>query len=122
MRYSSLSRISLFIYGKTELKQSLLGQSIGIVISLAIAGAIFQNRAISNVVSILPAVDTSSLRSAITGTNSAYFASLSPAERGGVVDGIVKALGDVYVPVIVAGATVVLLAIFLPKTKLFTSG
>lgn len=95
---------------------------MGIVVSLAIAGAIFQNRAISNVVSILPGVDTSSLRSAITGTNSAYFASLGPAERAGVVDGIVKALSDVYIPVIVAGAAVVLLAVFLPKTKLFTSG
>lgn len=98
------------------------GQSIGIVISLAIAGAIFQNRAVSNVVSILPGVDISGLRSAITGTDSAYFASLSPAERGSVTEGIVKALGDVYVVVIVAGATVILLAVFLPKTKLFTSG
>ncbi|KAF6218596.1 hypothetical protein HO133_005947 [Letharia lupina] len=101
---------------------SRLGQSIGIVISLAIAGAIFQNRAVSNVVSILPGVDISGLRSAITGTDSAYFASLSPAERGSVTEGIVKALGDVYVVVIVAGATVILLAVFLPKTKLFTSG
>ena len=48
-----------------------LGQSMGIVISLAIAGTIFQNRAVSNVVSILPSVDTSSLHSAITGTDSA---------------------------------------------------
>lgn len=107
---------------KKELTQSRLGQSIGIVISLAIAGAIFQNRAVSNVVSILPGVDISGLRSAITGTDSAYFASLSPAERGSVTEGIVKALGDVYVVVIVAGATVILLAVFLPKTKLFTSG
>lgn len=94
---------------------------MGIVISLAVAGAIFQNRAIGNVVSVLPEVDISSLRSAITGTNSAYFASLSPTERRSVVDGIVKALNDVYVPVIVAGATVVLLAGFLPRTKLFTN-
>ena len=99
-----------------------LGQSMGIVISLAIAGAIFQNRAVSNVVSILPGADTSSLRSAITGTDSTYFAGLSLGERVSVVDGIVKALSDVYIVVIIAGATVVLLAIFLPKNKLFTDG
>ena len=95
---------------------------MGIVISLAIAGAIFQNRAVSNVVSILPGVDVSSLRSAITGTDSTYFASLSREERVSVVREIVKALSDVYIIVIVAGATVFLLAVFLPKNKLFTSG
>ena len=95
---------------------------MGIVISLAIAGAIFQNRAVSNVVSSLPGVNTSNLRSAITGTNSAYFGTLSRGERVKVVDGIVKALSDVYIVVIIAGATVVLLAVFLPKNKLFTSG
>lgn len=95
---------------------------MGIVISLAIAGAIFQNRAVSNVVSILPGVNTSSLRSAITGSDSAYFASLHLAERKSVVDGIVKALDDVYIVVIIAGATVVLISVFLPKNRLFIAG
>ncbi len=93
---------------------------MGVAVSLAIAGAIFQNRAVSNVVSVLAGIDISSLHSAITGIDSTYFASLSPAEREGVVDAIVKALNGVYVVVIIAGATVLLLAIFLPKTKLFT--
>ena len=86
---------------------------------LAIAGTIFQNRAVSNV-SILPGVDTSSLRSAITGIDRAYFASLSRGERVTVVGGILMALSDVYIVVIIAGATAVLLAMFLPKNKLFT--
>ena len=95
---------------------------MGIVISLAIAGAIFQNRAVDNVVSIIPGVNTSSLRSAITGTDSTYFTSLSRDERVSVVDGVVRALGDVYIVVIIAGAIVILLAVFLPKNKLFTGG
>ena len=95
---------------------------MGIVISLTIAGAIFQNRAVIYVVRILPGVDISSLRTAITGTNSAYLASLSHAERGRVVDGIVKALDDVYIVVIIAGALVVSLALFLPKNKLLVGG
>ena len=92
---------------------------MGVAVSLAIAGAIFQNRALSNVVSALPGIDISRLQSAITGVDSAYVASLSPAEREDVVDGIVKALSGVYIVVMIAGATVLLLAIFLPKTKLF---
>lgn len=94
---------------------------MGIVVSLAIAGSIFQNRAVANVVRVLPNVDTDQLRSAITGTDSAYFTSLGSMERIKVVEGIVKALSDVYIVVMVAGAVVVLLAIFLPKNKLFTS-
>ncbi len=93
---------------------------MGIVVSLAIAGSIFQNRAIANVVRVLPDVDTTLLRSAITGTDSAYFARLGSTERIQVVEGIVKALSDVYIVVIVAGAVVFVLAIFLPKNKLFT--
>ena len=94
---------------------------MGIVISLAVAGSIFQNRAVANVVRVLPGVDKTRLRSAITGTDSAYFASLAYDERMRVVNGIVKALSDVYIVVMVAGAVVVLLAVFLPKNKLFTA-
>ena len=93
---------------------------MGIVISLAVAGSIFQNRAVANVVRVFPGVDKTRLRSAITGTDSAYFASLASAERMQLVTGIVKALSDVYIVVMVAGAVVVVLAIFLPKNKLFT--
>ena len=92
---------------------------MGVAVSLAVAGTIYQNRALSNVVSALPGIDISRLQPAITGVDSAYFASLGPAEREGVVDGIVKALSDVYIVVMIAGATVFLLAMFLPKTKLF---
>lgn len=93
---------------------------MGIVISLAIAGAIFQHRAVSNAVSSLPGVNACSLRSAITGTDSAHFATLSRGERVKIVDGIVKALSDVYIVLIIAGAIVVLLVVFLPKNKLYT--
>ena len=97
------------------------GQSIGIVVSLAIAGTIFQNRAIQNTKLTLPGIDTSRLRSAITGTDSMYFASLGLQDRQEVIKGIVEALRDVYIAVIVAGAVVVLLAVFLPRKKLFST-
>lgn len=90
------------------------GQSMGIVISLAIAGAIFQNQAVSNVFSILPNVEESSLRGAITGTDSSYFSTLSPSDRAHVISAIATALSSVYIVVIAGGATVVVIACFLP--------
>lgn len=87
---------------------------MGIVVSLAVAGAIFQNRAVTNVLRILPGVDITIIRGAITGTNSAYFSGLAPADGIRVIEGIVRALSDVYVVVIFAGTSVIILAIFLP--------
>lgn len=87
---------------------------MGIVVSLAIAGAIFQNQALSKIVRVLPHVDKASLREAITGTDSTYISSLPPADRAKVIGGIADAIGSVYIVVIVAGATTVVLACFLP--------
>lgn len=90
---------------------------MGIVISLAVAGAIFQNRAVANAVRILPNIDITTLRNAITDTDSACLGSLPLSERTKVIEGIVKALSDVYIVVMFAGATVVVLAIFLPVSS-----
>lgn len=87
---------------------------MGIVVSLAIAGAVFQNEAFRKVVSVLPNVDRGSLREAITGTNSAYFDTLSNSDRDQLLSGVVSALSSVYVVVIVAGAVTVLVAFLLP--------
>ena len=87
---------------------------MGIVVSLAVAGAIFQNRAFANVARILPDIDRSILRSAIAGSDSTYFGGFAPEQRKSVIEGIVEALRDIYIVVIIAGACVVLLALFLP--------
>lgn len=90
---------------------------MGIVVSLAIAGAVFQNHAFSKVVSILPDVDKSRLREAIIGTDSTYFGILSASDRSRLLDAIVSALSSVYVVVIVAGATTLLIACVLPVSS-----
>lgn len=87
---------------------------MGIVISLAVAGAIFQNQALSNVLSVLPNVDEASLRGAIIGTDSTYFSTLPPTDRAQVIRGIVAALSSVYVVLVCTGAVVVIIACFLP--------
>lgn len=91
---------------------------MGIVIALAIAGAIFQNLAVSNVLSVLPDANKSDLRQAITGTDSNYFATLPPSQRVMVITGIASALSSVYIVVIVGGAVTVILACFLPVCEM----
>ena len=90
---------------------------MGIVISLAIAGAVFQNRAVSNILSILPDANESSLRQAITGTDSGYLATLSSTDSVRVIGAVVSALSSVYIVVIVGGAVTVILACFLPVCR-----
>ena len=87
------------------------------MVSLSIAGAIFQNRAIDNIVTILPGQDRNTLRSAVTGTDSTFLSSLVETERLRVIRGIVEALSSVYAVLIVAGATVFLAACFLPVSR-----
>ena len=82
--------------------------------SLAIAGSIFQNQAVTDVAAALPAMDRDRLRDAITGTNGDFLETLPASERFAALGGIVKAIGSVYIVVIVAGATVVIIACFLP--------
>ena len=89
-------------------------QSLGIVVSLGIAGAIFQNRAITKIQLILPFVDDGTLRSAVTGTSSNFLAGLSPSLQDPVFAAIINALDDVYALVIAGGALTVVLALLLP--------
>ncbi|MCJ1307876.1 hypothetical protein MMC25_001524 [Agyrium rufum] len=99
-----------------------LGQSFGIVVSLAIAGMIYQTQALSNLQQVLPGVSEATARETRTGMNSAYIATLSPQVRRLVIEGIVKAMDRVYLLVLISGALTILIAIFLPRKKLFVDG
>ena len=84
------------------------------MISLAIAGTIYQTEAAKNIAKDLPGSDGMTVRQTITGTNSAYFQNLPPATRILVVEGIVRAMNKVYFLVVVGGALTVILACLLP--------
>ena len=86
---------------------------MGIGIALSIAGAVFQNQAVHDVVRVLPSVDRSSLRAAITGVDSTYFASLPTSDQANVLGAIAEALSSVYLIVIVAGAVTIIVSCFL---------
>ncbi|KAL8958440.1 MAG: hypothetical protein Q9193_004505 [Seirophora villosa] len=91
-----------------------VGQSVGIVISLAIAGAIYQNTGFGAVQPLLPSLPPSDVRSAIAGTNSVVLESLTVATRSKVIDAIIATMGKVYVLAIAGGALTFVLGLFLP--------
>ena len=94
-----------------------IAQSLGIVVSLGIAGAIFQNRAVGLIAQLLPSLDLEALRGAVAGTNSNLLQTLPKSSQGPVLVAIVSALDDVYVLVMVGGAVTVLLSCFLPVSS-----
>ena len=91
-----------------------IGQSVGVVVFLAIAGTVFSNEAIKAIVPILPGVPETEVEAAIAGTSSGVFETLDAATRARVVETIVQSMDKVYGVVIAGGALTFVLAVFLP--------
>ncbi|KAI4232034.1 MAG: hypothetical protein LQ349_005244 [Xanthoria aureola] len=96
-----------------------IGQSIGVVLFLSVAGTIFNNEAIKAVTPILVGVSETEVEGAIAGTSSSIFETLDEATRARVVEAIIQSLDKVYGLIIGGGALVFILAFFLPRQKLF---
>ena len=91
-----------------------IGQSIGVVFFLSVAGTIFNNEAIKTVTPILVGVTEAEVEGAIAGTSSSIFETLDEATRARVVEAIIQSLDKVYGLIIGGGALVFILAFFLP--------
>lgn len=89
----------------------MLGQLGGIALGLAIAGAIFVNDAIKNLIVVLPDATREQLQMAISGTSGEFFSSLAPGVRAAATDAIVVALRQVFIPVYVAAAFSLVLSV-----------
>lgn len=90
-----------------------LAQNLGIVLSLAIAGAVFQNKALDDLQKIIPGVPRELLRGAITGSGSALLAEAPKHVRDMALAAIVDAMSRVYYLVVVAGTLTVLGSLFM---------
>jgi len=93
----------------------------GIVIALAISGAVFQNIAFRNLSLVLAEMGFSEqdIRSAIAGSQSALFGKVAEEVRVKAVEGIVRAIADTYLLVVAAGAVALVMSLFLRREKLF---
>lgn len=93
----------------------------GIIHSLAISGAIFQNYAFRYVSAAVKDLDLSAeqIRSAIAGTNSAVFEIMTPEQQSMAIGGIVHAMQKVYILIATAGALCVVCGALMRREKLF---
>jgi hypothetical protein len=89
----------------------MLAQLGGIAFGLAIAGAVFVNGAVANLMVVLPDATREQLQMAISGTSGNYLASLSPAVGVAATDAIVDALCKVFILVYVAAAFSLVLSV-----------
>ncbi|KAJ5669889.1 hypothetical protein N7462_010959 [Penicillium macrosclerotiorum] len=96
-----------------------LAQNLGIVLALAISGAVFQNKAVDDLQIILPNIPREELRGAISGTGSLLFEHLSESTRTQVVHAVVEAMATTYYLVVTAGSMAVLGSLFMKREKIF---
>ena len=93
-------------------------QVAGVTISLAIANAVFLNLAQNSISNLLPGVPRSTVQGAISGVNSKFLTTLSPAMSGAVLGVIIDAIKKVFILGIAPGCLAVVLAVFMSREKI----
>lgn len=91
-------------WANSQLFAHVLGQLTGIVLSLAVAGSIFINEALSGLGALMPGVPRADLQQVISGTSSAYFRSLAPDMQEQSTKIIVRAIAKTFIPAYVGAA------------------
>lgn len=102
-----------FALAQTCTKPALIPVAVGFIswaqlaapaVTVAVSNAIFLNKATTNVAAAIPQASGEDVARIIAGVDPAYLGRLSAATRASIVSGIVKAMRDVYILVMVAGA------------------
>ncbi|CZR41593.1 uncharacterized protein FPRO_11182 [Fusarium proliferatum ET1] len=95
-------------------------QYLGITLSLAISGTVFQSVAFDKLLPLFPAEPASQVRNIITGASGDLFTALNGSMRQEVLAIIIDAMSKTYVLVITAGAVTVICAALMKRERLFT--
>lgn len=96
-----------------------LAQIGGLVIALTIANTIFLNVAQRQISHVLPGADPNAIKSAISGSGSAFLRTLSKESQQQVLHGIVVAISRTYIPCITSGALGFVLALGMKWERVF---
>lgn len=96
-----------------------LAQTLGIALSLAISGSIFQNKAIAGLQSVLPGIPISEVRGVLSGASSGLYQNLASDVRARVLAVIVDSMSYTYVLVITAGAMTIIGSLFMSVSDLY---
>jgi acyl-CoA reductase-like NAD-dependent aldehyde dehydrogenase len=98
------------------------GQLGVIALSLAIANAVFLNRATLSIQGLVPDASLSEIQAAIQGASSQFLSNLTESTRQAVLNAIAKSMNDAYVLVISAGALTVAFSVVMKREKLNFDG
>ncbi|KAJ5664907.1 uncharacterized protein N7477_007355 [Penicillium maclennaniae] len=96
-----------------------LAQNLGIVLALAISGAVFQNKAIDELQKILPHLPRDVLRGAISGSNSAVLKQIPADTKVKILHAVVDAMSRTYYLVVGAGALTIIGSLFMKRERIF---
>ncbi|KAJ5908620.1 hypothetical protein N7495_001302 [Penicillium taxi] len=99
-----------------------LAQNLGIMLALAISGAVFQNTALNDLQRILPNIPRNELRGAIAGVDSSLLTRIPAYVRGQVHHVVVQAMSRTYYLVLVASAMAFLVSFFMKRERIFIKG
>ncbi|KAI9891417.1 MAG: hypothetical protein M1814_002736 [Vezdaea aestivalis] len=95
------------------------GQITGVTICLAIANSIFLNQSATKIGALLPDASVEDIKSAITGTGSAFFNTLSEDMKKQVLHIIIESISRTFILALTAGCLSVVLAIFMKRERIF---
>jgi hypothetical protein len=93
------------------------GQVLGIAIMLAVANAIFLNKATGGIQELLPGSPLAAVQSAIQGVQSDLISNASESTRSGIDTVVVDAINNAYILVMVAAALTIVLTLFTKRSK-----
>ncbi|KAJ5947957.1 major facilitator superfamily transporter [Penicillium verhagenii] len=96
-----------------------LAQNLGIVLALAISGAVFQNQALDSLQQVLPGLPREELRSAISGSNSQMIGNLPVETQAKVIHAIVHAMSHTYYLVVAVGVLTAVGSVFMKVERIF---
>ncbi|KIN06900.1 hypothetical protein OIDMADRAFT_150156 [Oidiodendron maius Zn] len=94
-------------------------QYLGITLSLAISGTVFQNVAFNRLVPLFPTEQSSFVRDIITGTSGGFLKTLDADLARRVLDVIIHAMSLTYILVLTAGAVTVIAASLMKRKRLY---
>lgn len=94
------------------------GQVSGIVFSLAICNDIFINLSTQKISALLPNVPIGQVQSVIAGVGASFYDDLSAVEKESVLSILVDNISSIYIVLIVGGALVTLLSLFMKRERM----
>ncbi|KAJ6007479.1 hypothetical protein N7540_011455 [Penicillium herquei] len=96
-----------------------LAQNLGIVLALAISGAIFQNQALGKLEKLLPEYPREAIQGALMGTNSDLLKQIPKGVQREVLHAIVDAMSHTYYLVIAAGVMAAVGSLVMKRERIF---